>query len=103
MFRKSNIILIGMPGCGKTTIGVLLAKAMAKESKARIIDSTRNCDTSCLRTAPTTFLIPISLARLEARAVDKLIKLTQAITTMKMMLLDAMLLILKVLLSLGRK
>src|SRR5262245_51216596 len=46
-------------------------------------DSQRNLKISCLRSAPTTFLIPTSFILLEAFAVDRFIKLMQAITKIK--------------------
>ena len=42
-------------------------------------DSPRNCDISCLFDAPVTFRMPTSLDRFVALAVDKFMKLTQAV------------------------
>ena len=42
-------------------------------------DSKRNCNVKPVFSAPTTFLMPISLARLKECTVERLIKLMQAI------------------------
>jgi len=44
--QKSNIILIGMPGAGKSTVGVYLAKYLAKS----FVDTDINIQTSQGRT-----------------------------------------------------
>src|SRR4030095_6432425 len=67
---------------GSKSQTIRTAKTMA--SKVSIIDSDRNCKMSCLRLAPTTFFIPTSFIRLEAFAVERFMKLMQAITKIKM-------------------
>ena len=47
-------------------------------------DSVKNCTTKEPRRAPTVFLMPTSLARRDARAVVRLMKLMQAMPMMNM-------------------
>ena len=47
------------------------------------MDSIRNCRISCVRAAPTTFLIPTSLERRVDLAVDRFMKFMQAIVNTK--------------------
>ena len=55
---------------------------MAKNNaiNANNIDSPINCIDNCQRNAPTDFLTPTSLALSAERAVERFIKLTQAIS-----------------------
>src|SRR5665213_128869 len=55
----------------------------AKERKLYSKDSVRNCFTRLLRDDPITFLSPTSFALLADLAVERLIKLIQAIIRMK--------------------
>src|SRR5215831_5540323 len=54
------------------------------------IDSVRNCLTRLLRSEPRTFRTPTSFARLEERAVERFIKLTQAMSKMKIAMAEKM-------------
>ena len=47
--------------------------ARTNASKAVMIDSARNCQITCHRNAPVTFLMPISLVLVSDRAMDKLV------------------------------
>ncbi|MNY78501.1 hypothetical protein D3C86_2187690 [compost metagenome] len=49
-----------------------------------MIDSVRNCHTSSIFSEPITFLTPTSRARFEEPAVDKFMKLMQAISSIMM-------------------
>src|ERR1700681_4016335 len=57
----------------------LAAKLNIRETNTRKLVSPRNCRISWVLIAPSTFRIPTSLARLIAWAVDRLMKLMEAI------------------------
>ena len=48
-------------------------KASIKAINKTMVDSPMNCMASCLRVAPSTFLMPISLARVVAFVVNRFI------------------------------
>src|ERR1043166_5480408 len=53
-----------------------------KAANASIIDSEKNCRISCFLPEPSVFLTPTSFALFSERAVDRFMKLTQAIKRM---------------------
>ena len=57
--------------------------ATITERRVIKVDSLRYCHTKELFSAPTAFLMPTSLALREALAVDRFMKLMQAIINMK--------------------
>ncbi len=61
---------------------------IARDNKAITVDSLRYWITSVLLLAPTAFFIPTSLTLLEARAVDKFMKLIQAMRRMKTAMME---------------
>ena len=62
---------------------VAITAMIIEKTESKIV-SPINWKMSCLRSAPITFLTPISLALLKDLAVARLIKLKQAITRTKM-------------------
>src|SRR5690349_5639462 len=70
------LLNIGKASCIQTN-------AINSDKHVMKIDSDKNCLTSWNLPEPTTFLIPTSLALLDALAVERLTKLTQATTTIK--------------------
>ena len=57
--------------------------AIIKAISVKRIDSPKNCLTSCDLSAPTTFRKPTSFALFSSRAVDRFMKLMQAIVKIK--------------------
>src|SRR6478735_1564821 len=62
--------------------------AMNSETKAVSIDSVMNWKISECRCAPMDFFIPTSFALRDARAVERFMKLIQAINKMKMAIME---------------
>src|SRR5215218_2949877 len=60
------------------------SRQMIKDMKESRMASHRNCLTSEVFSAPNTFRTPISIALFEERAVERFIKLTQAISKVTM-------------------
>src|SRR5678816_4514278 len=66
------------------------ATAMSEETKLYKNASNKNCLINCDLVEPVTFRMPTSLARLEALAVDRFIKFTQASRTINSAMLPKM-------------
>ena len=77
----SKVRLNALPVMSLNWGSIILTKTteIPSEIKAINIDSLRYCEIRDLRSAPIVFFTPTSLIRRVARAVDKFIKLIQAI------------------------
>ena len=78
--RRSNSIDLPVNWLSNGTMSNVAIIAMIIEKTESKIVSPINWKMSCLLSAPTTFLTPISFALLNDLAVARLIKLKQAIT-----------------------
>jgi hypothetical protein len=81
--KKFNSIPFPVNELKKGSAALTRIKESPKANNVNKRDSLKNCVIIWLLVAPTTFLKPTSLERLEERAVARLMKLTQAMISMK--------------------
>ena len=82
LLKRPNSRLPDVNEFNTGTISITITTAMISERILRKTDSNRNCRISCFLSEPMVFLTPTSLARLLDRAVERFIKLMQAISSM---------------------
>ena len=68
----------------------MAANPNARDIKLNSMDSLKNCCISSFLLDPTTFLTPTSLARIEDLAVERFMKLMQAISSMMILITEKM-------------
>jgi len=73
LFRIFIVISLSINELNKGKINITINTAKENATTVKIKDSNINCFINCFRTAPTTFLIPISFDLFEARAVVRFI------------------------------